>query len=92
MVLNVVSQMSRRPATSTRGLRSTEMGPADRAAEQGWRSTLPPPDKGGFLAGAGGGAVARMQAGPGVSPDTDSKGIRECPSPPGHLLLCKNLR
>lgn len=55
MVLNVVSQMSRRPATSTRGLRSTEMGPADRAAEQGWRSTLPPPDKGGFPAGAGGG-------------------------------------
>lgn len=64
------------------------MGPADRAVEQGWRSTPPPPDKGVFLTGG----VARMQARPGASSDTDSKGIRECPSPPGHLPLCENQR
>ena len=67
------------------------MGPADRAVEQSWRSTPPPPDKGVFMTGKGGG-VARMQARPGASSDTDSKGILECPSPPGYLPLCKNLR
>ena len=85
----MVSQMRRRPATSTRGLTSTDVGPADRAAEGGWRSTPPPLDKGGFPAGVG---AARMQAGPGASSDTET--LRGSES--AHLLpdlpLCKNLR